>query len=173
MVEPVTYFCTTSPVTAICFYQPRSQNSKKTLLVAGTGSGTLSAWDLTSCSLEQVFANSKEWACNIFFINALESLSFKSTTTLDAQCTIFLCLSKICSPIVSFHWTFQKVLYREFLFLKWQPCHFPVMAFCFVVLIFPNLFIYLFIWREQKKEWCTDENVVWMHRSINDPNLII
>ena len=115
MVEPVTYFCTTSPVTAICFYQPRSQNSKKTLLLAGTGSGTLSSWDLTSCSLEQVFANSKESACNIFFINALESLSFKSATTLDAQCTIFLCLSKSCSPIVSFHWTFQKVLYREFL----------------------------------------------------------
>ena len=25
-------------------------------------------------------------------------------------------------------------------FLKWQPCHFPVMAFCFVVLIYLNVF---------------------------------
>ena len=25
-------------------------------------------------------------------------------------------------------------------FLKWQPCHFPVMALCFVVLIYLNVF---------------------------------
>ena len=25
-------------------------------------------------------------------------------------------------------------------FLKWQPCHFPVMALCFVELIFVNVF---------------------------------
>ena len=43
----------------------------------------------------------------------------------------------------------QKVLYcvKKFnqyswlhLFLKWQPCPFPVMAFCFAGIIFPNVF---------------------------------
>ncbi len=55
MVEPSIYFCTSGPATAVCFFQPESPSLRgKTFLVAGTGNGSLSTWDLKSYNLEQV-----------------------------------------------------------------------------------------------------------------------
>jgi hypothetical protein len=72
MVEPITYFCASGPVTSVCFHQtlkldncrkteeePMDKTKKtslveKTLLLAGTGNGTLSCWDLKSCNIVQV-----------------------------------------------------------------------------------------------------------------------
>ena len=44
---------------------------------------------------------------------------------------------------VSLHHVRNVTIFRFYLFsifLKWQPCHFPVMAFCLVVLIFLDVF---------------------------------
>ena len=52
---------------------------------------------------------------------------------------------KILKVYMDIVWLYlsKQLYYVHDLFLKWQPCHFPVMALCFVVLIYLYVFQYI------------------------------
>ena len=61
----------------------------------------------------------------------------KSICVMQKQIKLFGNLAAHKQELNSKKYTFKaSILETHEIFLKWQPCHFPLMAFCFVVLIY-------------------------------------